>query len=151
MQSKSFFDPRRTAYYTGALQMVYVEMYGIDMEHELSDSRTVAKMLTDAVGITMHVAPAYMKRLEEKVNNEVERRHHLFNEFDSQSTTDKAVNAYMCGYDPMNMLKVDSRILCNHFVFLCEGETRTIIKGPVMITVEEGEKMHVSQYRILKE
>ena len=43
-------------------------------------------------------------------------------------------NEYLiCGYDPMNMLRYQDYMLCNHFVVLCQGEEQRMFQGPILL------------------
>lgn len=55
---------------------------------------------------------------------------------------------YICGYDPMNMIKTDDIILCSHFIMLQNEELMEpfLIQGPVLLHMKKGSTNEVVSY-----
>lgn len=54
----------------------------------------------------------------------------------------------ICGYDPMNMIKINNMILCYHFIMLHNEQDKEslFIKGPLMLFLKEDTNNQVYSY-----
>lgn len=53
-------------------------------------------------------------------------------------------DAVICGYDPMNMLRVEDTIFCSHFVFLNENGGMKAIHSAVALQLAEGSNRRIA-------
>ena len=83
------------------------------------------------------MASEYIKSIEEDIE-----------QFFSSSRKKIEGNFYICGYDPMNMVKIYNRVLCNHFIMLMdeENEERIFLKGPLVVELVADTITRVSAY-----
>jgi len=58
------------------------------------------------------------------------------------------VDFVICGYDPMNMIKMNDKILCSHFIMLKskDDDNTVFFQGPVMLNLEKGSANRVLSY-----
>lgn len=116
---KTFFDIRRQTYVTGAV-------YGLIR----AACREEEPMLTEL--------RKYQQGREEQIKA-----------FLAQHPVEKKEDCLICGYDPMNMIIWGRKVLCTHFVMLCNGDDMRFLEGPVLLELQEGEDRKVEKYWIL--
>jgi len=117
------FNPRLLAYYTGAVLCHALKILNIDFYHELSNERTLFEILTTTAESSILGFNEYINKKREKFDNFI-KNHSEVHQADT----------FIAGYDPMNMIRLDNRILCERFIIL-NGE---YIQGPVMLILKEG-------------
>jgi hypothetical protein len=71
-----------------------------------------------------------------------------FDDFFSLPAKKTALDAHICGYDPMNMIKIGNDILCQHFIMLQDraGGEPLFIAGPVVVHLKDGSIDEVAAY-----
>lgn len=116
---QTFFDIRRRAYITGS-------MYSL---------------VCDDCGQEEPVEVELQKYLQAK-----ERQITAFLE---QKPIEKKGTYRICGYDPMNMIKSGTQILCTHFVMLRSGEDTLFLDGPVLLEVKGDGDRETEGYWVL--
>lgn len=143
-------DMRRLAYASGSLVLLALDGAGLSFTHEMGEEkRTVFELVSEGVAPEAPPAPqsgvaeaaleksrAYESSLEEK-----------FAAFTRLTTQKTEGQFFICGYDPMNMVKQNGNVLCSHFVMLknAAGETR-FLKGPVFLHMKSGSHNEVTAY-----
>lgn len=55
-------------------------------------------------------------------------------------------DAFICGYDPMNMFRVGDQLFCRHFVFLNEGGNIKPIHTAVVLKLAPGSINYIVGY-----
>lgn len=70
----------------------------------------------------------------------IKERDSKFEDFLSEPYVKYEGDFYICGYDPMNMIKRKDEILCNHFIMLKDkvSQEQLFINGPVVIKLKNG-------------
>lgn len=119
-------DIRRISYYVGAIFLVISYDLDLKFEHSLSNqSKTVFEIIAENFNYTEIDNLQLEKDLMEKVINEnIAYKKGLIDKF-MQSTNRKATSGdfKICGYDPMNMIKLNNKILCKTFIALTNQDS----------------------------
>ncbi len=147
---KSAFDMRRLAYWSGSLFLVAAEDAGLGFAHEIGkETRCVFELLSKHVGVQTPPPPKEdallaARALAEANEDALSAQILAF----KQQKTNRTEGAFtICGYDPMNMVKKDTEVLCTHFVMLKPaGGEPVFIKGPVLLHMEKGTYFKVRAY-----
>ena len=119
---EKLFSVRHMSYYTGAVLCLTLQKLGIDFHQPLSGGQS----LFDVISAKDSTADAFEKYYVDKKAR--------FDSFMATGTKTIKKNAYMTGFDPMNMWRMGDRILCTRFVSL-DGEN---ITGPVVLNMAPG-------------
>jgi hypothetical protein len=104
---------------------------GIDFHHQLTENRTIFELI-----------PISKSNFETQFDDFKHNRQKQFNDFIANHTEKIPCNAQITGFDPMNMVRMGDKILCDRFVKL-DGE---FIQGPVMLEMAEGSMRQVTAY-----
>ena len=120
--SLQFFDIRRMGYYSGTLMRI--------LEQEIGSTNSMQNWIED-----------YKKSKEDK-----------FQAFFEKETVYIAADGFICGYDPMNQIRVKDQILASRFIMISvEGEMKKI-DGPVVLDMKPRKANELNGYYIpLKE
>jgi hypothetical protein len=72
----------------------------------------------------------------------------LFSEFFEKNPKCTVNSFTICGYDPMNMVKLDDLIWCKYFIMLKEKakDAPLLINGPVVLKVDNSDITKVIAY-----
>ena len=125
------YDTRRLAYYTGAILCLTLKLLNVEFYHELSVDRTLFEIINnDQNGFIT------------EFKNHMENKQNKFNDFLKNHSEIIECNEYICGYDPMNMIRLENKILCYHFVIVGDK----FIKGPVMLNIKHGTTNQIESY-----
>lgn len=116
---QAFFDIRRQAYFTGALY----SLVSADCGERDPLQTELEKYLQDRAG-----------RIEAFLNRKPVGREGKYQ---------------ICGYDPMNMVKSGTKVLCTHFVVLQSEEEKLFLDGPVLLDQKVDGGRDVEKYWIL--
>ena len=54
--------------------------------------------------------------------------------------------ACICGYDPMNMFRVENLLYCSHFVFLQNGAETIKKDGPILLALKGDSDREIAGY-----
>jgi hypothetical protein len=125
------FDTRRMAYYSGAILCLTLKLLNIDFYHELSIEKTLFEIINKDSNVFIEDYYKYMENKKQK-----------FDIFMKNHTELVECDEYICGYDPMNMIRFENKILCNNFVMIGNN----FIKGPVMVILKNGTTNHIESY-----
>jgi hypothetical protein len=130
-QKDLLFAPRRMAYLSGAILCTALESLNIDFYHELTEKRPLFELIkNNSDGFVTD----YERHIENKKNT--------FNNFEKTHSEIIKCDDFICGYDPMNMVRFGNQILCSHFVMMGDK----FIKGPVMLNLKSGTTNEVESY-----
>ena len=145
-ESKLLFDVRRISYYTGAIFFLCMEKFGFVIQNVFDSKQTAYEQnAMEITGIAVNVLPydfipkQYAELTAEK---ESKIKEHL------KHAGYTACEAFICGYDPMNMFRLGDLIYCKHFVCLNEkGEVKTFTSA-IALKLAEGSNRNVIGYYI---
>ncbi len=145
-ESGLLFDVRRISYYTGVVFLLSLDALGRKIENDFKSTLTVYEQnLVDTRGATVQVRPydfigekhtALLAEKEAKIAGHM--AHALY----------VPCNAFICGYDPMNMFRVRDMVYCSHFVCLDENGRTKAINNAVLLVLAEGSEQEVCGYYI---
>lgn len=144
-----FFDPRRISYYVGALLMVMLNDVGISLYHNIGTAeKTVFEMVSQKMKLIDEFELDSARNIRDEVDKYIIGKKTKFQEFFTLNPTRNEVDCEICGYDPMNMIKVGNQILCSHFIALKDLKTHEsrIIYGPVVIELKDKSLDEVKAY-----
>jgi len=151
----NFFDIRRMSYYTGAMLCVLLSEMGINIFHKIGETENplftiIARLCmcfaeTNFIGVNFDI-----EDLAEKTKKYTNDKKIKFDEFFKTHNNTVEGNYTICGYDPMNMIKTDNMILCNHFVMLkgSGNDEPLFIQGPVVVNLKKDSFNQVISYAI---
>lgn len=144
------FDIRRSCYFSGTLFLLLLEELDIPFTHEiLGQNQYIFEELADKVGYSSinidDIKDLELERYFIEYKKETEKN---FDDFFNQSFEKYNGDFYICGYDPMNMIKQRDEILCNHFIMLADKleNKKVFLKGPLIVKLENGSSNHVVEY-----
>ena len=135
-----FFNHRRMLYYSGTIFCLLMASARINFWHEVGKINTpLFRIISDSVNAEEPSLDEDNSELLFNLNKHIHNKKTIFNDF-LQTHNEAITEDYMiCGYDPMNMLKMDNRILCSHFIMLTNEKLNEplFIKGPVMLLLKK--------------
>jgi len=109
-----YFDTRRIAYYSGAyltiLENLFPETQGIT-NYELENKFNLQSAFNDYIASKKEQMKKY--------------------------STDVNIKGHICGYDPMNMMGYDNKILHKHFVMIKKETEKLFLQGPLVTVYDE--------------
>ncbi|MGL4336474.1 MAG: hypothetical protein ACRCST_06235 [Turicibacter sp.] len=141
LDNKILFDIRRGSYYSGTLFLLLLDEVGIQISKNLSNQersifeQVAATVETNHIDIFKPNFSSVIIGFEKEMN----RKERLFTDFFAQNVMKHEGEFSICGYDPMNMVKVDNQILCSNFIVLenKDSQQQLFIKGPVMLELSK--------------
>lgn len=146
------FDPRRISYYTGALLTLAAKLAGIDLSHGLgAEQRSVFWILADTLDASAQepdMSGLPDGGISQLLSEFRAAREAMLCGFTAVNRERTDGSYTICGYDPMNMIKSQGRVLCKNFIMLKEdgkGEAQ-FIGGPVLLELEENSVNRVKAY-----
>ena len=113
-----FFDIRRMGYYSGTLMRL--------LEREIGNTNSMEKWIQN-----------YKKFKEDKLEA-----------FFKEETVYTAADGFICGYDPMNQIRVKDQILASRFIMISVNGEKKKIQGPVVLDMKPQKANEVSGYYI---
>lgn len=144
-ESNLLFDVRRISYFTGTIYFLCLEQFGLSVNNVFDSEKTAYEQnRIDTTGVTAELHPYSFilnnynqLRQEKKARVEEHIKHSKYIESD----------AFICGYDPMNMFRIDDVVFCSYFVCLNEnGEVKTINSAVALILAEGSNQSIVGYY-----
>ena len=146
---ESFFDIRRKLYYTGAVYCITLSDADIDFFHSVgSTERSLFDITSDNISAERPGMEIDGHILSASINQYLGNKKQILDEYLSSHNDEVLIDSFICGYDPMNMIKMENEILCNNFVMLMKkGEDEPIfIQGPVLVRLKKGSINEVISY-----
>lgn len=132
-------DPRRMAYYTGALLLVSAQEAGLDLRHLLPGRACPCSPSWTGCSLTPHRLPCQLTPWTRRLPY----RRPRITPTGRPSTVFLAQNPpyqegpfRICGYDPMNQFAVDGNLFCTHFLalqHLATGSVHTLIGQSLLV------------------
>jgi hypothetical protein len=145
----TLFDTRRMAYFTGAILYTVLNEVKISVYHEIKGAvKTPFEILKEKIRATDLPAPVSIDKVKASYKGFLLGRSKKFDDFFSEERKSHEGDFQICGYDPMNMIKENGRILCKYFIMLkqkTEGDP-LFINGPVVVELKKGTLDTVSVY-----
>jgi hypothetical protein len=156
--SEEQFDIRRMSYYIGTLFFIFSNAYEYSYNHDLSCHETFYNQLTVATKITevsdfedktvveaetiaetVAVADAEANQIQIIFNKYIQRKSNTINDFISTHKDEEMFDGYLCGYDPMNMIRLSDKLYCSHFIVVKNDSLKEprFIKGPILLYLKE--------------
>lgn len=147
-----FFDIRRMCYYSGTMLCMVLKNLDICFYHKITDEKTALFYL---VSKDIDIAGRQNREFFYKNNNICNAAVNYINKKAKEFTNMECMNYKtltgeftICGYDPMNMIRLGNKILFRHFVMLREEdkEEPEFINGPVIAYLKENSCRQVYLY-----
>lgn len=134
------FDARRLCYYTGTVLCLTLERLGLPFYNDFTGTTLYEQNRpTDALCFEAPEVPAlaalFAEHLKEQQTTLAAHR---------QARPFHPCEAAICGYDPMNMFRMDQWLYCSHFLFIRQDGAAQQLHGPVLAQLAPG-----SDYRII--
>ncbi|MBE5872916.1 MAG: hypothetical protein E7287_00760 [Lachnospiraceae bacterium] len=145
-ESNLLFDVRRVSYYVGAVYFLCLERLGIPCNNDWKSELTIYEQNPiKTVEITAELETyefvsknhaAFVQHKKDKLNQHMARAEYV------------ACNGFICGYDPMNMFRLEDMIYCSHIVFLNIGGEIKTINSAVALQLVPGSVRDVLGYYV---
>lgn len=138
------FQIRKISYYTGAIYFLCLDMFGYGICNDMGSDLTAYEQNPITPDLAPPDTPAW-DFIEQEYSALVEERETQINQHiaNSQYTS---CSADICGYDPMNMFRIGSRIYCSHFVCLNENGQIITLHGPIVLELEPHSEANITGY-----
>jgi len=145
----NLFDIRRISYYIGTVFYITAVDSGVSIYPDLGKCiKSTYEMIACNFTCkeTLHIQTSM--EVKEKVQEHVKQKVKQLEDFMNRDHRCIIVDCTICGYDPMNMIKVNEYILCSHFIMLCDNQTneQKFIKGPVLLEMKKDTMYQVISY-----
>ncbi|MEG2290656.1 MAG: hypothetical protein RR891_08085 [Clostridium sp.] len=148
---KMLFDIRRCSYFTGTLFLMLLDEIGIEFSKEISNQKlTIFEQVSEFIDIRdISINQPNYDVIKVYFEEEQLRKQMLIDDFYSKNPIVHEGEFTICGYDPMNMFKVDDKIFCSHFIMLKDVKTQetSFIPGPTMLIIEKDSEI-IKRYYI---
>lgn len=145
-EGELLFDIRKISYFTGAVFFLCLDALGRKVENDFQSRLTAYEQNpVDTEGMTAEVRPygfigqkyaALVEEKEAKVAGHIAASRYV------------ACNAFICGYDPMNMFRVRNMVYCRYFVCLNENGQTKSIDSAVVLELADGSERDVCGYYV---
>jgi len=139
---KMLFDIRRCCYFTGTLFLLLLDEIGIEFSKEISNEElTIFEQISLLIDTNnMIINQPNSQIIKTYFEEDHLRKQKLIYDFYSNSPTAYDGEFFICGYDPMNMFKVDDEVFCSHFIMLTNIKTqeKIFVSGPTIVIIEKG-------------
>ncbi len=143
------FDVRRISYYSGAIYFLCLKQFSGSIQCDFESLQTVYEQnlrcfeYEGELEILPYdfIARSYSELLKKK--QDTASRHISNSEFIE-------CDAYICGYDPMNMFRIGDIIFCSHFVCLNVDGRVEMLKSAVALKAKNGSANEIKGYYINK-
>ena len=136
---KMLFDIRRCCYFTGTLILLLLDEIGIDFPKEINGQElTIFEQISLLIKSNNTINQTKSEKINKYFEEETLRKEKLIDDFYSKNPLIYEGEFSICGYDPMNMFKVDNKIFCSNFILLNNIITKEniFISGPVIVILE---------------
>lgn len=144
------FHIRRASYYTGTLFLLILDDLNIDFTQEIKgQTETIYKEVSSKI---KHTKAGTEKidypEIEDQYIKFTEKRKNKFEDFFKNDYDTIKIDALICGYDPMNMIKDGDMILCSHFIMMEDkpSKRKVFLKGPVVVKLVKDTLNNVKEY-----
>ena len=145
-ESNLLFDVRRISYFTGTIFFLCLEQFGFSVNNVLDSEETAYEQnRIDIKDVTAEIISYSFilnnyKKLQQEKRSKVEE--HIKHSKYIES------HAFICGYDPMNMFRIDDVIFCSYFVCINENDKVKTINSAVALKLAKGSNQSIVGYYI---
>lgn len=147
-QSELLFDVRRLSYYSGAIYYLCCDQNGMNIQNDFVSEQTAYEQNPIAFNeITAEIR--YFAFIPLRHNELISKKEKQIAEILEHSEY-IACNAFICGYDPMNMFRLKDLICCKYFICLNNNGVVQNIHSRVVLKLAEHSNYNVIGYYIEK-
>lgn len=140
------FDVRRMSYYSGAVFFLCMELFGYQPACDFATGLTPyeqMKINTDGMVPIIREYPFIKSEYQKLTSEKTDRiNRHL------ESAVYIECKASICGYDPMNMYRLQNFIYCKYFVFLNENGSIFPLNEPVLLVLADNSDSEIIGYYV---
>jgi hypothetical protein len=144
------FNVRKICYYTGALFLFLLEELDIPFTREISGQNEYIfeEILDKCAYDIINIDDIKSLQIEKHFIEYINERENKFEDFFNKSFVKHEGDFYICGYDPMNMIKQEEQVLCSHFIVIMDkvSKEQLFLNGPVVVKLKKGTSNHVVEY-----
>lgn len=143
-ESNLLFDIRRISYFTGTIFFLCLEQFGFSVNNVFDSEETVYEQnRIDIIDVTVEII-SYSFIL----NNYKQLRQEKKAKVEDHIKRSKYIesDAFICGYDPMNMFRIDDVVFCSYFVCINENDEVKTINSAVALKLAEGSNQSIVGY-----
>lgn len=145
-ENNLLFDVRRISYFTGTIFFLCLEQFGFSVNNVFDSEKTAYEQnCVDITNVSVEIFP-YDFIL--KNYDQLQRQKREVVEKYIKCSKYVKSDAFICGYDPMNMFRVDDIIFCSYFVCLREKDEVKTINSAVALRLAEGSNQTIIGYYI---
>lgn len=144
-----FFDVRWLSYYTGAVLCILLSETERNLYHKIGKTeKPLYSMISENIKAIKPATSINMKDLSKKIDKYAKDKKVKFKDLLTTATEVVEGDYFICGYDPMNMIRLDNMILCSHFVILkaSDNDEPIFIQGPVAVNLKKDSYNNVCSY-----
>ena len=143
-ESNLLFDVRRISYFTGTIFFLCLEQFGFSVNNVFASEETayeqnridITDVTAEIISYSFILNNYKQLRQEKRAKVEDHIKHSKYIESD----------AFICGYDPMNMFRIDDVVFCSYFVCLNENDEVKTINSAVALKLAEGSNQSIVGY-----
>ena len=143
LDDRYLFEPRRRAYYSGALIALLAEAAGCPIQHKLSETRALWTLLDIAPRPFESLERVEIYEAERLLEEELRRRRALLESFLQRFPNERTLDASIVGYDPMNLTRVDDYLISAHVLILDDGTIPQHMMGDQLLRMVPGDPRQV--------
>ncbi len=144
-EDELIFDIRKISYYSGAVYFLCMKAFGIAEGFTLGGDRTAYEEHMHRFNGNIAVEMIPCDAVSRNYSRLAEKKRAIISDHISRSSFTPC-NAYICGYDPMNMFRMEDIIYCSHFVCLSIEENVQMLKAEVALQVKGGSTKEITGY-----
>ncbi|HHX19311.1 MAG TPA: hypothetical protein GX728_02595 [Clostridiaceae bacterium] len=140
-------DHRGRGYHTGLFLPLLAETAELDFDRNFTMKKTLWELFeqqivaaTGKINVReLILTDEELERAHATVDRERRRRADILNSFQTKFPVEKPVQASICGYDPMNFMRVDDYLISTSFLMIDqEGEKRRLM-GEHLLRMKPGD------------
>ncbi len=144
-----FFEIRRMLYYSGVVSCIVLNDIHKNFYHKIGDTElSLFSIILRDVTEEKPIINIDMAKIFDVIDKYLINKNKTFDDFILTHSDTISCKGYICGYDPMNMSRLDDMLLCTKFVMIkSDVENSPIfIQGPVLINLVSGTIREVISY-----
>ncbi len=148
-KSEAMFDIRKISYYSGVVLMLTISDSDINILHKIGKTQeTVFQLFVSKIEVKAGVFRTKDTVITKLINQHLVTVKTTFQDFFIIPREKVIINGYICGYDPMNMIKYGQQLFCSRFIIIFNEDTQEslYIKGPVIVEIKEDTNRVLSCY-----
>lgn len=138
-------DIRRVSYYTGCLYLVCLKQLNIAFDHNMNNSKTIYEISSESI-VPLESHPVIDDTVSAICQNCVQSKEQKLQSFWKSKPVRHEFQGFICGYDPMNMFRLENWIYCSHFAALGTGNHTNFFQEEIVLEMEEGSSNRLKAY-----